>query len=320
MEMKLYLDNLNGERAQNFFNIYALDDVISDTDSKFIIGQKKPRMCRFCKRKEPEVKFKKDAHVIPEFMGNKHLLSYFECDNCNDKFSLYKDSFSKFIGASRTISQIPGKSGVPKHKDPKTGFSLSFDKKGLQIGFMQDSNEVKIIEDTKKLEIITKRQSYIPIYIPKSILKIGFCMLKDNELQDYEMIREILQCNEYDSKLKDNNFLRIFGYFIPGPPIYYKPFIHLYDKLSKETPFPQKQVVVFYANYIFQMVMPFSKKDSWLNGKKINLPIYPLLIDVSHFEKYGNYQQLHFNFTSSEKIKEQEHILTFSYENMIKKK
>src|SRR3954471_22729738 len=55
------------------------------------------KKCRFCKREFPEVKFSSVAHAIPEFTGNKSLISTFECDNCNQYFSKFESEFANFM-------------------------------------------------------------------------------------------------------------------------------------------------------------------------------------------------------------------------------
>lgn len=48
------------------------------------------RKCRFCGNTERTAKFRKRAHAIYELCGSHHLLSDYECDNCNSKFSKYE--------------------------------------------------------------------------------------------------------------------------------------------------------------------------------------------------------------------------------------
>ena len=43
--------------------------------------------CRFCKETKTKINFKTDAHVVSEALGNKYLLSKYECDQCNKKFA-----------------------------------------------------------------------------------------------------------------------------------------------------------------------------------------------------------------------------------------
>ena len=41
------------------------------------------KVCRFCGRRYPEVKFRKKAHAISELLGNKEFVMKNECDECN---------------------------------------------------------------------------------------------------------------------------------------------------------------------------------------------------------------------------------------------
>jgi hypothetical protein len=76
---------------QSFLAAYAVDRVMIPPDEairKFI--QRDQRTCRFCGKHHDASIFQKDAHIIPHFMGNKYLVSNFECDDCNSSFSAMK--------------------------------------------------------------------------------------------------------------------------------------------------------------------------------------------------------------------------------------
>jgi hypothetical protein len=76
-------------QAKQFFNTYEIDAFIPVVGSRpGPPKNKSERKCRFCGKSNPEVSFKKKAHLIPEFLGNKMLLSDFECDSCNYEFGL----------------------------------------------------------------------------------------------------------------------------------------------------------------------------------------------------------------------------------------
>jgi hypothetical protein len=317
IQFELNLDKQNLERAQAFFETYDFESIIGDTVEKYYLGNKEPRICRFCKKTEKEVTFKTDAHVIPQFMGNKKLLSYFECDECNFLFSKYETSCADYFGISRTFAQIRGQSNkVPKFKDPKTGLEVVLADTALQISTLEGTDVFKINEENKSLELITERPGYIPIHIPKTIIKMGLSMLSENDMPGYDYARRFLIQSEQDVNFKDSMLLHLYGYFIPGPPKFKKPFMHLYKKKgSIEKPCPNRQIILYYSNYCFQMILPYGDDDKGLQGKNINFPMFPLLIDNSHFEKFGKYQILHLNLTSSKKKKGEEHKLTFSFDS-----
>jgi hypothetical protein len=319
--LTLKLDELNRDRAQHFMSIYDFETIIGDSEKKFYLGTKKPRICRFCKKTDTEVPFKSDAHVMPQFMGNRNLLSYFECDECNTLFSSYEDSFANFFGISRTFAQIKGQTNkVPKFKDPKTGLEVFLGDTGIQMSIIEGKDHIKIDPENKSLEITTERPTYVPIHIPKILIKVGLSMLPETDTMDYDFARRFIMQSDKDVRFKDSNILRILGYFIPGPPKFPRPFAQLFNKKSikSELLCPSRQLILYYANYCFQIILPFADSDRWLQGKQIDNPIFPLLIDNSHFDTFGTYHKLNLNLTSNEKKKAEEHKLTFSFDRFIK--
>lgn len=318
ISLTIKLDELNLSRAQHFLSIYECETIIGDTDKKFYLGAKEPRACRFCKKTEKEVTFKMDAHVIPQFLGNRNLLSYFECDECNSLFSSYEDSFANFFGITRTFAQIKGQSRkVPKYKDNKTGLEVFLTDTGIQMTMIEGNDPIKFDLESQSLEITTERPSYIPIHIPKTLIKIGLCMLEPDEVDNYNYARNLIIQSDKDINFNKSNILRILGYFIPGPPKFTKPFAQLYKKKADKSEFlcPTRQLILYYANYCFQIILPFAKQDEWLEGKKIDNPVFPLLIDNSHFDEFGKYQKLNLDLTSNKKKKGEEHIISFSFDS-----
>src|SRR5688500_4148605 len=67
-----------------------------------------PRLCRFCRRGQPEVTFTKDAHAVPDFLGNLSIFSMNECDGCNAKLGQEcEDQLSKATMLARVLAGIP---------------------------------------------------------------------------------------------------------------------------------------------------------------------------------------------------------------------
>lgn len=317
----LSLDEANFERAISFLGIYDLQVEIGFEKKKTFLGTKTPRICRFCHKTDKEVKFSNDAHVLPQFTGNRYLMSFFECNECNDRFSLYEDSLSKYIGITRTIHQIKGKSAtkVPKFKDPKTGLQLLFDDVNQKLILIQEDGDVVIDEQNKKLIIRTTRNSYIPIHIPKTLLKIAFCLLSEDELESYDRLRRLLILPEANHAVTNNPLFHIYGYFIPGTTYFKKPSALLYSKKPDQQSFlsPQKQLVFQYANYVLQIPL-IGDQDQWLSGQSMQLPLYPLMVDAAYFERYGTYQMLDLNLTSPEKKRDDSHVITFNIDTVIR--
>jgi hypothetical protein len=195
----------------------------------------------------------------------------------------------------------------------------------MQISALEGTDVFDIDKENKSFTLKTKRPGYIPIHIPKMFIKMGFSMLLDDELEDFEFTRKFLQDMEKEDRFKDFYILRIFGYFIPGPPKFNKPFIQLYQKKKSANSenIPKYKLILYYASYQFQMTLPFGKPDEYLQGQKVDLPIAPLLIDNSHLTEFGDEKFLNLNLTSAEKKSSEDHDITFSfdyYEDKEKKK
>lgn len=87
-----------------------------DGSRKFPIGSKKDRVCRFCGKSSPDVKFSNKAHALSEFLGNKQIICLEECNNCNDFFSKIEQHLFNFQSVLFPLYGIKGKSGTPKVK------------------------------------------------------------------------------------------------------------------------------------------------------------------------------------------------------------
>jgi len=87
-----YNSDISEEKVLEVFGCimsnYELITFDLDKDRKIKIGEdnRDKRICRFCKKKKPDVKFKKEAHAISEALGNKKLILNEECDSCNEFF------------------------------------------------------------------------------------------------------------------------------------------------------------------------------------------------------------------------------------------
>lgn len=313
MKIRFNLDENNLRKASHFFSNYDMVNILSDTPEKYYLGNNKNKKCRFCGEIEPVVKFTMEAHAIPNFMGNKNLLSNFECDSCNSIFSKYEDSFARFLGVSRTLSQIKGKKGnVPKFKDSKTSLQVVLTDEGINMSSFVDDDVMEIDEKNKSFTLKTNKTTYTPIFIPKLFIKLGITMLPEEEIQNFSYTCKFLINNSKNENFKDFNLLTILSYYVPGPTIFNKPFLLLFK--SKVDNLPQYVFILQYYNYQFQMIIPFGSKDEGLQGENIELPIAPLLLDKNHTDEFGKEIFKSLNLTSTIKKVNEAQNITFSYE------
>ncbi|MGM9803175.1 MAG: HNH endonuclease [Muribaculaceae bacterium] len=100
--------------AATFFNEY---DVRYYSHAKIGERERTNRICRFCGKSMPAVKFEKVAHVVPESIGgSKNLICYEECDECNAYFGEgVERNLCEWFDFRRSTHQVKKKSGgIPK--------------------------------------------------------------------------------------------------------------------------------------------------------------------------------------------------------------
>lgn len=318
-------DAVNQQRALQFFGAYTCQMMVGPSDTPYYLGSPTPRVCRFCSKAEPEVSFRKDAHVMPDFMGNRNILSYFECDTCNGLFAKYEDSFANYLGVARTFNQIKGKNKkVPKFKDNKTGLEVSMGAGGLHIKTIQGQDPLIIDEATNSAQLVTTRPSYVPIHLVKLLLKMAICLLEEQEVADYEWARRFVTSDIHDEAAQSINLLNVMMHSIPGPPVFPAPFAQLYTRnQTAPADMPEKMFVLYYANYYFQVALPFSRVDKARflaitpPLKTIDIPVFPLLIGETWLADYGPAFFRRVNFNSNKKRVGEEQRFSLSFEKMV---
>ena len=219
----------------SFFNAYDCEKAIECSTKKIKGLLPKPkRICRFCNSKYGEVFFKKDAHVISKLLGNKYLVSDFECDNCNQLFSEYESHLSHFIGPIRVFQKLYGLEESLKFKSPdKKIIAESFNEYGLQnsLSIYRDNVQDFTFDfDYEKCVTTIKliKHSYSPLLVYKSILKMALSCISQDDLKNYQLAYKFVSTNLLDDKV--GGIARILVYSTPLGTGYKKPFAYLYKK------------------------------------------------------------------------------------------
>ena len=123
-----------------------------DTHEKTVIGRgKKTRICKFCHRGRPDVRFRSDAHIIPAALGNRSLFSQEECDNCNNKIgSRLENELVSSLAAIRQLGLYRSRKESTKYRPPgQPSFLVSVPEQRL-VQVQEDSKQgtVKFVERT----------------------------------------------------------------------------------------------------------------------------------------------------------------------------
>lgn len=282
-------------KLSNWWNEhYSLIADFNLTEKEFL-GPKENRKCRFCGRSEPEVKFRKIAHAIPESIENNNLFSNYECDVCNKEFGdTIESDFSNYLFPGRIASCILGKKGTITYKFNDNN---RIDVQNGKWNITTD-NTVKLIEeiDDHTLQFNIKRQPYIPINVYKALVKMALTVMPEEEIVNFEDTIKWLQ-NDKNS-VEDCFGQTVISRFFPGIEKF--PFIKasLFKRKNDTDITPAYQFLLCFSNYYFQIVVPCFKKDIHLDGKTFSFRVFPTPLDYLETQKSGGL----LNFSSHTRI------------------
>jgi hypothetical protein len=223
-------------KALQFYdrNYSVLFSAALGAGNKRIVLGTKPFQCRFCGGKEPEKTFRKRAHAVSELLGNKIMVSLYECDDCNKHFAGFEDDLAKMTLPFRSIGGVNGKRGVPTllsasgANEPEATIKLE----GGTLEISHDAGHSAVVEDelAKTLTFKYVGQPYRPLGAYKALCKSAFTLLPRHELANFEDLRHWLL--EKD----------LSGIYCDGSHICYRTFVPAFQ------PFPQPIVVLLKRN------------------------------------------------------------------------
>jgi hypothetical protein len=286
------------------YKIAASKRISSNGDIEILIDSIQNK-CRFCGKSYPDVKFKFDAHSIPEFMGNKSLFSKFECDTCNLKyFNRFENEMANFMLPHNAFSGIK----VKKNKIPKYNQEgqPKIENNGSKILLTNVSDTIFENHQKNNFEISIKIPSYIPDFIYRCLVKIALNIISEDKLSDYNETLKWLMNKNSNSNIKPFMLFSIYPYNIQSNEI----FCILFElKTESEENFPHSIFSLAYKNFAFQTYLPYHQKERL----DINLKAFPFIIPTN-IDLNKNYKDTRtFNLIDlSSKEKTSEQIITFT--------
>jgi len=263
---------INEEALKDFQKLTVEYEILNSIEVKYNDPQNKQHLtgnvvkkCRFCHKEFPETKFKSTAHAIPEFMGNKSLISKFECDSCNEYFSQFENEFANFMLPFNTLAGTISKGNkIPKYKS------------GLEI-FHDDNKTINInnfpnelTSNRKELELSIDIPTYIPEFIYRSLIKIGLTLIPEDQIDDYNETIEWLMNIDRATIFPGSMAFNIF------------PFSSRIDNIrcnilsrkgTNKRKIPKTLLLISYQNFSFQTFFPLSAAENF-----DTLSPYPIVI------------------------------------------
>ena len=269
----------NIEFFQNSYDI-VVNRIIAARGKKVILGQK-PSVCRFCSRRGPEVTFRKEAHAVPQLAANRTLISQYECDECNDRFSAFEDDLGKATLLERIAGQVLGKAGVPSAKAGQKRSRIDVDVTGFKIEERAGDPIAEFDHETNTLTITIAPQTYRPLGVFKALIKVALTLMDERDLAKVpEAVRWLRAPDLTTNQIDDGTRYTCFRSWTPGPAPFADTRVMVLRRRRADVPGPFLILVLAFGNLSFQIVVPAPREDRHLIGKSISLrqvPIYPLL-------------------------------------------
>jgi len=294
-------------------NYIPLEAIYLNEEKKIFLGSKENRVCRFCGKSAPDVTFKKIAHAIPEFTGNKRLFSYYECDDCNGKVSsLMESHMANYMNIWHTFSQVRGKRGVPSFKTSAKKSRVDLLDSGLNIQDHEGDEIIELDEEKKQIKITATRATYTPIAIYKCLTKIALTVMPENELGKFKNAMAWLFEEKHDESKYNLNALILLFSFAPGiHPFDFQTCMLFKRKDNHKDNVPYMLFLLTYSNFAFQIYLPLCSEDKKFFGKQFTIKFIPTPIDLK--EGIHTMVRRQINLSSTEAVKGEKESVTMGF-------
>jgi hypothetical protein len=156
-------------------------------------GKSEEQTCTFCAKKNPEVSFSEEAHLLPASLGNNKYFSLEECDACNEKYGqTYENELALMFGIQRSLAGVKGRNNHPKIKF-HTGEMIQFNqKKGTAEIISKDQGKISIEKADGEIKINVDMHKYRPYDAILSILKSAWLFLSESDRAKFPLIRDLI--------------------------------------------------------------------------------------------------------------------------------
>jgi len=257
------------------------------------------RRCRFCGRSRPEVSFRKEAHAVPEFLGNKSIFTRNECDECNQKLAqTVEDHLAKSFGPIRTITHMRGKRGVPTYKAIDGSARIAMKSTGLEFHLNKDKPDFKEGQPAD-LALSMLTEPFVPVAAAKCLVKIACCLAPPEDLPHLEQTISWVTFENHAACPLRIEPLPVLCSFRPGPNPYGNGRVFLLRRRTDERRVPYLVLAVATANHVLAAFAPFCGQDDFSQGKfQLTLCYFPVLFPEE--TRFGRTSYYRFDWSSAE--------------------
>ena len=282
------------------FHLKDKDDIkLGDTATK--------RTCRFCGRTEPEVTFKKVAHAIPHFIGNRTLKSLYECDDCNGNvFSPMESQFSQFMSIYHTFYHVSKGGKVPTFRNnSKEQSKIVVDGGTIKIDCVEGEDLVPEVDKKKHTFKIKAKRSYVPQSVYKIFIKMALSIMPEAEMMHFKTTLEWLMGKKeftYNLMLIERRYDGLMNPFSFDSCMLFK------RKDDHRDNVPAYIFGLAYYNFFFETYIPLCDEDRDLDGK-VEIPFIPTPLDYDGCK----FSKMVHDLSSTEKVSKEDVVQTFKF-------
>lgn len=233
---------------------------------KVYIGehQKDKRVCRFCGKSMPDVKFRKKAHALSESIGTKNIINNEECDSCNEFFSSIEQDFYNCHAFLLACYGVKGKKSSRKIKTKdidtiyENGILTFVHHQGLQSHYYECQGVGKL-----DFSFPSSGCDFKPQNVYKCLVKYFLSVIDSNFLcdfnEDIKWITSDLECKTLPKVLLYNSNYKKH------------PQIAFFIRACEHDKFPFAFSSVEFANIGYFFIIPFAHNETINGYMELNL-------------------------------------------------
>jgi hypothetical protein len=272
------------------FNKYY-DEIFSydaRTDKKIYLGNATNKKCRFCDRASSEVTFTNKAHAIPELLNNKGIISNYECDSCNNKFSeTIENQLGIMLAPYRAIRQLRKKGGGKVQLSSSTKFKVNNGEFSVTTPIYKEStdniNIMTGIDAKGKLFLrIKSKVEYTPIECYMAYVKMAISIAPETEVYNLKWAIDWLMTESHTHEFKE---------LMVVEQVVKMEFSSIYTKLYKLNPscpfdIPTYAYMFAYCDFIITIYLPAC-------GKKHDMELLKEIVWLPNMQLGANFFRSH---------------------------
>ena len=275
----MYIAKEDRETADAFLELYApygYQGAVHNNLSEAKKLKAKIIVCRFCKRKRGDVKFKQNTHLISKLLGNRGYYSHDECDTCNQLFRLRENDLAHFLGTSRTFDHIQPDE-VP-YTFESANCQIGVKKLGFESFLVyrkKDGDEFNVDINNGTIAVNLDSKPYRPDYVYLSLLKMALGILPHDDVEEYEKAFKYLQHPEEYPDVTEMQQVRV----TETAMVIGKPFALVFEKRQaiSDVILPQHMFCLYVGHFMFQIMLPGHTTDITRLAEKLNFPVAPYI-------------------------------------------